>query len=127
MLDAHRSKAFSRLGGKPDVVDILQVVTATDSQDEANRLANDLVTEKLAASTQVDGPIQSVYWWQGKVVRAEEWRVVLKTAADRYQELETFILEHHSYDTPGILATRVCNGSDKYMAWIVNETRPRSS
>ena len=106
------------------MLEILQVVTATDSRAEADRLAQGSVASRLAASAQVDGPLQSVYWWEGKATRAEEWRVTMKTAADRYQELEAFIIENHSYETPGILATAVANGSEKYLTWVMNETRP---
>jgi periplasmic divalent cation tolerance protein len=63
------------------VLEILQVVTATDSRAEADRLAQGSVASRLAASAQVEGPLQSVYWWEGKATRAEEWRVTMKTAA----------------------------------------------
>ena len=106
------------------MLEILQVVTATDSRAEADRLAQGSVASRLAASAQVDGPLQSVYWWEGKETRAEEWRVTMKTAADRYEELEAFIIENHSYETPGILGTAVAGGSEKYLTWVMNETRP---
>lgn len=105
------------------MAEILQVVTATNSKKEADGLAQGLVKARLAASAQVDGPIRSTYWWEGKATSAEEWRVTIKTAADRYDELEAFILEQHSYVTPGILATPVARGSEKYLRWIVSETR----
>jgi periplasmic divalent cation tolerance protein len=106
------------------VPELLQVVTATDSHAEADRLAQDSVVGRLAASAQVDGPIQSVYWWEGKVITAEEWRITMKTAADRYEELEAFIIENHSYETPAILATLVASVSERYLTWVTDETRP---
>lgn len=105
------------------MIEILQVVTATDAKEEADRLAHGLVQARLAAAAQVDGPISSIYWWQGKATSAEEWRVTIKTPADRYEELDGFIVDHHSYDTPGILATPVARGSEKYLKWVVSETR----
>ncbi len=105
------------------MIEILQVVTATAAKEEADRLALGLVQARLAASAQVDGPIDSIYWWQGKATSAEEWRVTIKTPVDRYEELEAFIVDHHSYDTPGILATPVARGSEKYLKWVVSETR----
>lgn len=105
------------------MTEILQVVTATDSREEAGQLARGMVEARLAASAQVHGPIQSIYWWDGKPTTAEEWRITVKTAVDRYEELEAFIIERHSYDTPGILATPVARASQKYLTWIVEETR----
>ncbi len=101
---------------------ILQVVTTTDSREEAERLARGLVDARIAACVQVDGPIQSTYWWEGRATTEEEWRLTIKTIADRYDELEGFIARNHSYDTPEVLATPVTRGSEDYMRWVVDET-----
>ncbi len=105
------------------MIEILQVTTATDTKEEADHLSHELVGARLAASAQVDGPISSIYWWEGKATSAKEWRVTMKTAADRYEELEARILERHSYHTPGILAIPVTRGSKDYLRWVVRETR----
>jgi periplasmic divalent cation tolerance protein len=47
-----------------------------------------------------------------------------ENGSDRYQDLEAFVIENHGYETPGILATAVTGGSQKYLTWVMNETRP---
>jgi len=102
----------------------LQVQTTTDSRAEAMELAHDAVAARLAACAQVAGPIASTYWWENGLERAEEWLVMLKLPADRYQPLADFLAERHSYDEPEIIATPIIAGSPAYLSWIEEETRP---
>src|ERR1700726_5097248 len=85
-------------------VQYLQVQTTTDSRAEAMELSRAAVEARLAACGQVAGPVASVYWWDGGLERAEEWLVLLKLPADRYDELAAFITQRHSYDEPEIVA-----------------------
>jgi periplasmic divalent cation tolerance protein len=102
----------------------LQVQTTTDSRAEAMELAHDAVAARLAACAQVAGPIASTYWWENDLERAEEWLVMLKLPAARYQQLADFLTERHSYDEPEIVATPIVAGSPSYLNWIEEETRP---
>ncbi|GAA0592061.1 divalent-cation tolerance protein CutA [Actinomadura livida] len=102
----------------------VQVTTTTDSRAEAAELARSAVTERLAACAQLVGPIASTYWWEGEIESAEEWMVLFKTSADKFEELATLITEVHSYDTPEIIATPVVAGSMDYLAWITEQTEP---
>src|ERR1700727_3335156 len=87
-------------GAAADAARYLQVQTTTDSRAEAVELGRAAVEARLAACAQVAGPIASTYWWEGGIERAEEWLVVLKLPAERYQELAAFLTERHSYDEP---------------------------
>jgi len=102
----------------------LQVQTTTDSRAEAMELSRAAVESRLAACAQVAGPVASVYWWDGSLERAEEWLVMLKLPADRYDELAAFITERHSYDEPEIVALPILAGSAAYLNWVREETRP---
>jgi periplasmic divalent cation tolerance protein len=102
----------------------LQVQTTTDSRAEAIQLAHAAVEARLAACAQVAGPIASTYWWEDGIERAEEWLIMLKLPADRYEDLSAFLAERHSYDEPEIIATVIVAGSPAYLDWISQETRP---
>ena len=105
------------------MADFLQVVTTVDSEEEAERIARGITGERLAACVQIIGPIKSVYWWQGELAEAREWQLVIKTTTARIAELEAYIKENHSYDTPELTATVISGGSDEYLDWITAETR----
>lgn len=102
----------------PMAGEFLQVVTTTESKEEAERIAAAVVAQRLAACVQVVGPMTSTYWWQGKVETAEEWLCLIKSRRALYAELEQMILNLHSYDMPEIIALPVDVGSRDYMAWL---------
>lgn len=114
-----------RHGARHPDASYLQVQTTTDSRAEAIELARVAVESRLAACAQVAGPMTSTYWWDDEVERAEEWLVMLKLPADRYDELADLLTERHSYDEPEIVATPIIRGSASYLTWITEETRPR--
>jgi periplasmic divalent cation tolerance protein len=99
------------------------VTTTTDSEEAARDLAAQVVAAKLGACAQIVGPITSVYRWEGEVRTDPEWRVEIKTAADRVPPLVSLLKSVHSYDVPEIIATPIEGGSADYLAWLVSETR----
>src|SRR5215475_8383722 len=101
----------------------LQVQTTTDSRAEAMELARAAVAARLAACSQVAGPIASTYWWNDELERAEEWFVFFKLPADRYEELAELLSRVHSYDEPEIIAVPIVAGAPGYLQWLSEETR----
>ena len=61
------------------MTDHIQVITTTETEEDARRIALALVEGRLAACVQVLGPIASTYRWQGKIETAAEWQCVAKT------------------------------------------------
>ncbi|MEX2447313.1 MAG: divalent-cation tolerance protein CutA [Solirubrobacterales bacterium] len=100
------------------MADYLQVLTATGSEAEAERISAALVERRLAACVQTIGPVASRYRWQGEVESAREWLCLAKTEAGRYPELEAAIRELHSYEEPEIVATPIVAGSAGYLEWL---------
>jgi periplasmic divalent cation tolerance protein len=102
--------------------DIVVLMTTTDSADAAHELAKSGVSARLAACAQVHGPFTSVYWWNGVVDEAREWRVEFKTTAERAAELRDHLLGVHSYDVPEIVCLPVVDGAGSYLAWVREST-----
>jgi periplasmic divalent cation tolerance protein len=100
------------------MAEFLLVTTTVASEEEAQRLAAALVERRLAACVHVIGPIASRYRWRGEVEAEREWQCAAKTAASRYEEVETAILELHSYEEPEVVALPIVAGSDGYMTWL---------
>lgn len=103
----------SRIVGEAIVV----LITAANS-DEAGQLAEMLVAQRLAACVQILPETQSVYRWQGKVERAAEILVIVKTTKSKFEELERAVRAVHSYETPEIVALPVAIGSLPYLSWL---------
>ena len=102
----------------------LVVLTATGGEEQANTLAEALIARHLAACVNIVPAVRSIYRWQGKVERASEWLLVIKTKAAAYDALAAAIRELHSYDTPEILALGVDRGNKRYLDWLASNVRP---
>lgn len=96
----------------------VQIITTTASEDEAVRLARALLEQRLAACVQIIGPIESLYWWQGKVNKSEEWMCIAKSELSLFPKIEETIKALHSYEVPEILAVPVVAGSEQYLQWL---------
>ena len=94
------------------------VVTTASTPEEAERLARTLVEERLAACATLIPGVQSIYRWEGKIESAAEVVVLLKTEADRLDELEARLCALHSYSTPEFLVLTVDAGSEAYLEWL---------
>ena len=101
--------------------DYLIVITTTDTKADADKLADVIVGKRLAACAQVEGPIESTYWWQEKLEKGQEWKCSFKTSAAFYHDLETELIDHHPYETPEILAIPIASGSNDYLVWMESE------
>jgi periplasmic divalent cation tolerance protein len=104
--------------------DIVQVAVTFDDETAADALVRDAVEARLAACGQVDGPITSVFRWEGAIETAVEWRATFKTTTARAGELEAFVVERHPYDVPEVLRTPVVGGRAAYLEWVRAEVTP---
>lgn len=105
----------------------LLVITTTDNQNDADKLARVLVEKRLAACAQVEGPITSTYWWQDKLETSEEWKCSFKTSAALYLNLEKELIHIHPYDIPEILAFPIVHGSRDYLSWLNDQLQQTDS
>ena len=99
------------------------VMTTTGSLEEAARLAEVLVNQKLAACVQMI-PMTSCYPWQGKVQVESEQLMLIKTAADLYPRVEAAIIRLHSYEVPEIVRVPMDGGFSGYLGWINENVVP---
>ena len=95
------------------------VLVTCGSASEARKIARDLVQKRLAACVNIiSGPVESIYCWKGKVEKARERLLVIKTSTKRLKRLERAVRRLHSYETPEFLAVAVAAGSKPYLSWL---------
>jgi periplasmic divalent cation tolerance protein len=104
----------------------IQVVTTVAEQKDAEAIASAILEKRLAACVQVSGPIESRYWWNGRIERASEWIVTMKTRPDAYVALEQAVLAMHPYDQPEVVATPIFAISAGYLKWLSEQVQPTS-
>lgn len=98
----------------------IEVITTIDSKEEADKLANEILKQKLGACCQIS-TVDSSYWWKGNIETAKEYKISIKTIESRYVELENLIFNLHSYETPQIISVPILGGSRDYLEWLSHE------
>ena len=100
----------------------LLVLTNCPGSISAKKIAQDLVTEKLAACVNVISDVQSFFSWVGKVDKANEYMLVIKTTVAAYDDPEQRIKKLHPHELPEIIAVPIHIGSAEYLDWISTNT-----
>lgn len=103
-----------------------RVVLVTHPVRGARAFARRLVERRLAACVNLV-PLASVYRWRGKVERAREVLLVVKTASRRVRELERCVLHEHPYECPEFVVLEPAHVASGYLLWLVEETQPAGS
>jgi periplasmic divalent cation tolerance protein len=101
---------------------IVVFVTAADGE-EARMIARRLLDARLAACVNIIAAVDSHFWWQGKLDRAAESLLVVKTRGRLLEEIVEAVKKAHSYDVPEIIALPVIGGSREYLDWIGGEVK----
>ncbi len=108
------------MGAEPIHVVVVMVTTA--SQDEAVKIADQVVQSRLAACASTIPTVRSTYWWEGKMMNDQESLLLIKTTSDKFHSLEETIRKIHSYKVPEIIAIPVSQGFPPYLEWVCRET-----
>lgn len=85
---------------------------------KAEVFAEHLVGHRLAACVQILPKMTSVYRWEGKITKDEEYLLMIKTSDERFAEVESYLLENHPYETPEVVAINAEHVSEGYLAWL---------
>ena len=98
------------------------VLTTTDSEEHAERIADTVLEAKLAACLQLM-PIKSRYLWEGKIARDDEVLILAKAKSADYDDLAACIRAAHTYEVPEIVRLDIGAGAQPYLDWIGAVTR----
>lgn len=100
---------------------IVILVTAKD-EAQAQRIAGKLVAEKLVACANIVPGVQSIFHWKGKVDRAREVLLVLKSRRRHFPSIVKTVKAMHSYDVPEVIALPIIEGNKDYLNWLTEST-----
>ena len=100
------------------------VLVTCGNRAEARKIADSLVEKRLAAcATIVSAPVESVYRWKGKVEKAREVQLLIKTQARRLGDVEREVARLHGYEVPEFLVLAAAGGSKRYLGWLNESVR----
>ena len=99
------------------------VLVTVGSEKEAQKIAETLVKEKLAACVNIIPKIKSYFNWRKKFYKEKETLLLVKTKAILFERLKSRILKLHSYKIPEIILLPIEKGFKNYLNWIGKETK----
>ena len=100
------------------MTDKIIVFVTCESNEQAESIAQAVVTEKLAACVNVLPGIRSCYVWEGALTWSNEILLLIKTTRGRFEQLQDRIRAMHSYSVPEIVGVTIDDAFEKYIAWI---------
>ena len=98
--------------------DFILVLVTTANKEEAEKIAQKLLGDKLIACANIISPITSYFHWSGKIDCAEECLVVMKSRMDLFGALVECVKGLHSYEVPEVLALPIVAGFESYLGWV---------
>jgi len=96
-------------------------VTVPD-EENAEKIAREVVQSRLAACVNIVKNISSIYMWKGKVEEGGELLLIIKTSSSAFKRLKDRIKTIHPYSVPEIIAIDVTDGNRDYIKWVLEET-----
>ncbi len=98
-----------------------RITYITAPAEVAERIANTLVEENLAACVNIIGKVTSLYRWEGHVERATEALLLVKGTAEQTESMISRVREIHPYEVPEILVTDIVAGNKDYLDWLAGK------
>lgn len=91
--------------------------TSLPDKTQAEGLGRSLVEEALAVCVQVEGPLRSFYFWEGKCEESLEYRLCIKHLASTSKALEARVHQLHPYAVPEWVSLEITEVAEKYLSW----------
>lgn len=99
------------------------VLITTPAGRAGQFLAQFLIKKRLAACVNIVPRVSSVYRWKGKVEKAFESLLVIKTEERLVKRLIGEVRTVHPYTVPEIISLPIRAGHADYLRWVSDNTR----
>jgi len=100
----------------------ITVFVTAPNEEEAARISETIVGERLAACVNIICSVRSIYRWQGRIEDEQEVLMIVKTKKSLFERLQERVKELHSYAVPEIIGLPVIEGNKQYLDWLGQET-----
>ncbi len=103
-----------------EFVPVVILITAS-IDEEAEKIANRLLTQRKAACVNIIPKVRSLFWWKGELDSADEAVLIVKSKASLVDEIVSLVREFHSYEVPEVIALPLIGGNPDYLNWMSDE------
>ncbi len=108
------------LYGRINFMDSVIVLCTIDNKENARKIAQALLNEKVSSCINIIPSVESIYIWDNKITTDNEFLMIIKTRLPLFNGVKDVILKLHPYEVPEILCIDIQDGYEKYIKWIEN-------
>ena len=98
------------------------VLVTVPGKKVAKRIAQELLLQRVAACINILKDVDSLFWWQGRIDKAKEHLLVIKTRKSLFSKLKKIVENSHPYQVVEIIALPLADINKKYRDWLKKET-----
>ncbi len=91
------------------------------NQQEAKKMVTHLLQKRLIACATFF-PVQSAYWWKGRIEQGTEYVSFCKTTEQNWKKVQAEVKKLHSYSVPCILKIPA-EANSSYFRWLTSELK----
>jgi periplasmic divalent cation tolerance protein len=106
------------------MTEFIVVMITSPEREEARAIARALLEKRQAACVGIYPQGESLFRWEGKIDRAEEFLLIAKTGKELLEPLVETVKSLHGYEVPEIVALPIAGGSKEYLDWLDSEVSP---
>jgi periplasmic divalent cation tolerance protein len=106
--------------------DFLVVLVTAPNEETAAAIVRKLVETRCAACGNIIRNVRSIYRWKGRIEDESEVLAIIKTRADKFDELKNTVVKMHPYEVPEIVALPIRDGAESYLAWLSECATPQT-
>lgn len=96
---------------------MILILTTIGKKEIARKIGKSLLKNKLIACYNLF-PVESAYWWKGKIVDDSEILMILKTTKTNIIKVEEYIKTNSGYEVPEIVAINPQKVNEPYLTWL---------
>lgn len=97
---------------------VVIVFSTCPDEASAQRIAEALVSERLATCVNRFGGVRSTYFWDGRLQDEAEILLIAKTTSARLAQLQARLEDLHPYELPELVAIPISGGNEAYLEWV---------
>jgi periplasmic divalent cation tolerance protein len=116
-----KNENLRHTNGTIDMTNLFMLTTTVETKDHGEKLAEQLLEEHLIGCCQITGPITSLYRWQGKMVKGEEFVLTIKTTGAKINQVREWLQANHPYEVPEIVSREIESINESYALWLKKE------
>lgn len=100
---------------------VILLYTTCASEQQAQKLAEMLLSEKLIACANIFPHMTSLYMWEGKMQNENEVAMICKSSEEQKAALMKRAQEGHPYEVPALIILNSAECAGPYTNWLMQQ------